>query len=162
MSNWGEITLSSTKSHKNSHKHWESLTIFQNRMWREGFKVYRTIPMAHLRATKLCGIALIFLSNMQYRLRHPSFVTLARATCLAAARSRRGSDSPPDCHSIPRRRFATQEKSWGYCKLRLVFSNLHIIYSIEICFCKFLPLHSASAGYLARAKRVFSFCIAKI
>jgi hypothetical protein len=25
---------------------------------------------------------------------------------LAAARSRRGSDSPPDCHSIPRRRFA--------------------------------------------------------
>ena len=33
--------------------------------------------MAHLRATKLCGIVLIFLSNMQYRLRHPSFVTLA-------------------------------------------------------------------------------------
>ena len=29
---------------------------------------------------------------------------------LAAARSRRGSDSPPDCHSIPRRRFATLEQ----------------------------------------------------
>ena len=28
---------------------------------------------------------------------------------LAAARSRRGSDSPPDCHSIPRRRFATRK-----------------------------------------------------
>ena len=26
---------------------------------------------------------------------------------LAAARSRSGSDSPPDCHSIPSRRFAT-------------------------------------------------------
>ena len=26
---------------------------------------------------------------------------------LAAARSRRGSDSPPDCHSLPRRHFAT-------------------------------------------------------
>ena len=27
--------------------------------------------------------------------------------CLAAARSRRGSDMPPACHSLPRRRFAT-------------------------------------------------------
>ena len=29
---------------------------------------------------------------------------------LAAARSRRGSDSPPDCHSLPRRHFATPEE----------------------------------------------------
>ena len=29
--------------------------------------------------------------------------------CLAAARSRRGSDMPPACHSLPRRRFATLE-----------------------------------------------------
>jgi len=29
------------------------------------------------------------------------------ASCLAAARSRRGSDMPPACHSLPRRRFAT-------------------------------------------------------
>ena len=28
-------------------------------------------------------------------------------TCLAAARSRRGSDMPPACHSLPRRRYAT-------------------------------------------------------
>ena len=27
--------------------------------------------------------------------------------CLATARSRRGSDMPPACHSLPRRRFAT-------------------------------------------------------
>ncbi len=37
-------------------------------------------------------------------------ITRCGGSCLAAARSRRGSDSPPDCHSIPRRRFATQEK----------------------------------------------------
>ena len=30
-----------------------------------------------------------------------------RGSCLAAARSRRGSDMPPACHSLPRRRFAT-------------------------------------------------------
>ena len=29
---------------------------------------------------------------------------------LAAARARRGSDSPPDCHSIPRRRYATSRE----------------------------------------------------
>ena len=28
-------------------------------------------------------------------------------SCLAAAQSRRGSDMPPACHSLPRRRFAT-------------------------------------------------------
>ena len=28
-------------------------------------------------------------------------------TCLVATRSRRGSDMPPACHSLPRRRFAT-------------------------------------------------------
>ena len=37
----------------------------------------------------------------------PSQSRLRRDSCLAAARSRRGSDSPPDCHSLPRRRFAT-------------------------------------------------------
>jgi chromosome partitioning protein len=31
----------------------------------------------------------------------------AARTCLAAARSPRGSDRPPACHSLPRRRFAT-------------------------------------------------------
>ncbi len=40
-------------------------------------------------------------------------------TCLAAARSRSGSDSPPDCHSLPERRFATR---WG----RLINSFLHL------------------------------------
>ena len=32
-----------------------------------------------------------------------------RATCLAAARSRSGSDNHSDCHSRPSRRFATRE-----------------------------------------------------
>ena len=31
---------------------------------------------------------------------------IGRDTCLAAARSRRGSDMPLACHSLPRRRFA--------------------------------------------------------
>ena len=35
---------------------------------------------------------------------HPS---ASLTPCLAAARSRRGSDVPPACHSLPRRRFAT-------------------------------------------------------
>ena len=41
-----------------------------------------------------------------------SFITLTplRYPCLAAARSRLGSDSHLDCHSLPRRRFATR---WG-------------------------------------------------
>ena len=34
-------------------------------------------------------------------------VTASPCHRLAAARSRRGSDSPPGCHSMPRRRFAT-------------------------------------------------------
>ena len=38
----------------------------------------------------------------------------ALGTCLAAARSRRGSDSPPGCHSTQRRRFATPRgKAYG-------------------------------------------------
>ena len=35
---------------------------------------------------------------------------LTRSPCLAAARSRSGSDSPPDCHSLPERRFATRRR----------------------------------------------------
>ena len=41
---------------------------------------------------------------------YPSSVGYAD-TCLAAARAHRGSDSPPDCHSLPRRRFATSRGS---------------------------------------------------
>ena len=33
------------------------------------------------------------------------------ASCLAAARSRRGSDMPPACHSLPRRHFVTSRRS---------------------------------------------------
>ena len=44
----------------------------------------------------------------------PSFARDARKCHrLAAARSRRGSDSPPGCHSTPRRRFATLHRG-GY------------------------------------------------
>ena len=35
------------------------------------------------------------------------FPSVRAGDCLAAARSRRGSDMPPACHSLPRRRFAT-------------------------------------------------------
>ena len=45
---------------------------------------------------------------------HPAL----RATCLAAARSRRGSDMPPACHSLPRRRFATPGGRQGCVSLR--------------------------------------------
>ena len=46
---------------------------------------------------------------------------------LAAARSRRESDSPPDCHSISRRRFATRKPGRGVyecdiCRLYLLVS----------------------------------------
>ena len=34
------------------------------------------------------------------------FPSVRTGDCLAAARSRRGSDMPPACHSLPRRRFA--------------------------------------------------------
>ena len=53
--------------------------------------------------------------------------------CLAAARSRRGSDSPPDCHSIPRRRFATQDPGEGkrFVAIILKFSE----YRLMLQFC---------------------------
>ena len=35
------------------------------------------------------------------------FPSVRTGDCLAAARSRRGPDMPPACHSLPRRRFAT-------------------------------------------------------
>ena len=43
-----------------------------------------------------------------YQLATP-FPSVRTGDCLAAARSRRGSDMPPACHSLPRRRFATLE-----------------------------------------------------
>ena len=47
-------------------------------------------------------------------LQNPS-VTDKPCRRLAAARSRRGSDSPPDCHSLPRRHFATLHGSREVC-----------------------------------------------
>ena len=41
-----------------------------------------------------------------------------RSTCLTAVRSRLGSDSPPDCHSLPRRRFATSSDGGLICTHR--------------------------------------------
>ena len=46
------------------------------------------------------------MARQNVRLLIPS-VTASPCHRLAAARSRRGSDSPPGCHSTPRRRFAT-------------------------------------------------------
>ena len=44
---------------------------------------------------------------------------------LAAARARRGSDSPPDCHSIPRRRYATSREGKKKFHLPAKGSNRH-------------------------------------
>ena len=52
-------------------------------------------------------------------------------TCLAAARSRRGSDSPPDCHSIPRRRSATQDPGEGWLVGTLFFANQRTPFRIK-------------------------------
>ena len=43
--------------------------------------------------------------------------SLSQLRCrrLTAARSRRGSDSPPDCHSLPRRHSATPEEEPSLC-----------------------------------------------
>ena len=56
-----------------------------------------------------------YIESFSLRLGHLRGLTVHRtviqypqaASLLAAARSRSGSDSPPDCHSIPSRRFAT-------------------------------------------------------
>ena len=63
-------------------------------------------------------------------MRYPSPSLLRNATCLAEARSRLGSDSPPDCHSLPRRRFATRlGEAWcvplKYTTEKLNFFYLH-------------------------------------
>ena len=89
---------------------------------------------------------------------HPS-----RCAChlLAAARSRRGSDSPPDCHSIPRRRFATQEKPgeqgyalseifllrrmWNFCFAQMKYSVCDV--KVEICWSKFLSIERILYSY---------------
>jgi len=44
---------------------------------------------------------------VRYPLQSAALRETASDSCLAAARSRRGSDMPPACHSLPRRRFAT-------------------------------------------------------
>ena len=58
-------------------------------------------------------------------------VTASPCHRLAAARSRRGSDSPPGCHSMPRRRFATLvTKGRLWCVLFRIG-----VFQIAIAFC---------------------------
>ena len=52
------------------------------------------------------GRLFLFPSALDSTLENP-FPSVSTGDCLAAARSRRGSDMPPACHSLPRRRFAT-------------------------------------------------------
>ena len=53
-------------------------------------------------------------------------------TCLAAARSRRGSDMPPACHSLPRRRFASLQGEGLYAAgFNIPLSIFHFQFSIE-------------------------------
>ena len=72
---------------------------------------------------ELCGFCLVtqgFLCNetrltkdvkpLKERPPHPP---LPRSPCLATARSRSGSNTPPACYSLPSRRFATR---WGRLK----------------------------------------------
>ena len=51
-------------------------------------------------------LCFLFPSALDSTLETP-FPSVRTGDCLAAARSRRGSDMPPACHSLPRRRFAT-------------------------------------------------------
>ena len=72
------------------------------------------------------------------------------ATCLVATRSRFGSDSPPDCHSLPHRRFATLRKG-----LKLVTST-----NIEIKFAQ-IPLSSSGCRWRHPLQIVVLFFITK-
>ena len=50
----------------------------------------------------------------------PHSLSRLRRQRLAAARSRHGSDSPPDCHSLPCRHCATLKgRLWWVCRTRL-------------------------------------------
>ena len=53
-------------------------------------------------------------------------------TCLAAARLRRGSDMPPACHSLPRRRFASLQGEGLYAAgFNIPLSIFHFQFSIK-------------------------------
>ena len=52
---------------------------------------------------------------LQYTYSNTSSVAVNRATFLAVARSRSGSDSPRGCHSFPSRRFATHWRRLAKC-----------------------------------------------
>ena len=55
----------------------------------------------------------LILFNNEIRIRHLIRAAQSAAHRLAAARSRHGSDSPPDCHSLPCRHCATLESFKG-------------------------------------------------
>ena len=61
-------------------------------------------PLGHSKARERKSIFKVFLIK-RLLIRHAS-----RATFLAVARSRSGSDSPQGCHSFPSRRFATHRR----------------------------------------------------
>ncbi len=83
-------------------------------------------PMSRKGGMPMRGIPpfLELLMGFGSRLRARSSAAL---TGLAAARSRSGSDSPPDCHSLPSRRFATPGLSFTTAPLRIPLAkNSHI------------------------------------
>ena len=65
-----------------------------------------TNPMSKKGGMPLVGMPPFFGAANGIRV-SPAARSSAALTGLAAARSRSGSDSPPDCHSLPSRRFAT-------------------------------------------------------
>ena len=69
--------------------------------------VLRDCRVASLLAMTTFLYSALSFSLCSYRYSGDPFGTSCH--CLAAARSRRGSDMPPACHSLPRRRFATPQ-----------------------------------------------------
>ena len=58
----------------------------------------------------------LILFNNEIRIRHLIRAAQSAAHRLAAARSRHGSDSPPDCHSLPCRHYATLKGKADKCQ----------------------------------------------
>ena len=80
-----------------------------------GFLVFVCFLLISFTARILLGIWCFYTSSVILKqvfvchLTQGEGLRTSAASLLAAARPRSGSDSPPDCHSIPSRRFATTD-----------------------------------------------------
>ena len=86
---------------------WQSASLLDSSMFQYGVKENGFPRRFAPRNDSGClGRLFLFPSALDSTLETP-FPSVRTGDCLAAARSRRGSDMPPACHSLPRRRFAT-------------------------------------------------------